>query len=273
MQTAPFCWPAAAHPRVFSAGRIPFSPETAGGQIYRHRTIALHQHYYHGRMLVENGQTLLIRPGDVTWSLANVETRYELEEPGYHWCIHFYPAAARSRALEMPLHLPFGMAGSYVSERMRAIADLFARAQESPAEPLLQEAVSLSLRELIWWLALNPPRLRGSALGLKSGSAVAEARRLLDECFNKPLSAKCLTEAVGLSRNYLAARFQEQCGMTMDLYLLRRRIEAARHLLLTTRLPVKEVAFQVGIPDPQYFNKQFRRVAGVSPANFRALEE
>ncbi len=273
MQTAPFCWPATAQPRVFSAGRIPFSPEIAGGQGYRHRTIALHQHYYHGRIWVEGGPVLQIRPGDVTWSLPNVETRYELDGAGYHWCIHFYPATARSRVLEMPLHLPFGMLGGYVGERMRAITDLFARAQEAPAEPLLPEAASLSLRELIWWLALNPPRRQGSVSALKSGSAVAEARRFLDERFNEPLSAKSLTDAVGLSRNYLAARFQEQCGMTMDLYLLRRRIEAARHLLLTTRLPIKEVAFQVGIPDPQYFNKQFRRVAGVSPAAFRASAE
>ena len=42
----------------------------------------------------------------------------------------------------------------------------------------------------------------------------------------------------------------------------------ARHLFETSDLPVKDVAAAVGIPDPQYFNKQFRRINGMSPTSF-----
>jgi len=34
-------------------------------------------------------------------------------------------------------------------------------------------------------------------------------------------------------------------------------------------LPIKAVAIQVGLADPQHFNKQFRRVVGVSPTAYR----
>jgi AraC-like DNA-binding protein len=46
-------------------------------------------------------------------------------------------------------------------------------------------------------------------------------------------------------------------------------MELARHLLVSSSLGVAEVGRRVGLPDPQYFNKQFRRVAGASPLAYR----
>jgi AraC-like DNA-binding protein len=40
-------------------------------------------------------------------------------------------------------------------------------------------------------------------------------------------------------------------------------------LLHTTDIPVRVIARRVGMADQQYFNKQFRRFAGVSPSRWR----
>ena len=71
-----------------------------------------------------------------------------------------------------------------------------------------------------------------------------------------------LAAGVGLSTDYVARVFARRYGMRLQHYLLLRRIELARHLLVSSDLPVSEIGRQVGLPDPQYFNKQFRRVAG-----------
>jgi AraC-like DNA-binding protein len=269
-----FRWPPAEQPRVRLAGWFPFDSQVAG-RSFRHPTVALHQHFYHARLLVEGGETILLRPGDVTWSLPNRQTRYELEEPGHHWCVHFSPATARAGGgKKQPLHLPMGAAGAYVTERFRAIADLYGRSRRLPPDRALRSALSLSLQELIVWLALShPARREGTARSSKADAAVNEARLLLDAHFSRPVTAHEMTHAVPLSPNYLAARFRERFGATMENYLLRRRIEVARQLLFTTNLFVKEVAFRVGIPDPQYFNKQFRRITGMSPSVFRQSVE
>jgi len=264
-------WPIHAQTRLRLAGCFPFSPEIAANREYRHPFIALHQHFYHGRMLREGGDALVLCPGDVTFSLPNVGTRYELSDRGHHWCVHLDPVAEAQESVPIPLHLPMRNTGAYVAERFRAIIDLHIRGQRTPSAPLLQTAASLSLQELILWLALNVPE-EGGSLGPKSEAAVLQARAMLDERFAEPLTALQMTGNTGLSPNYLATRFRQRFGVTMDGYLLRRRVEVGKHLLLTTNLLVKEVAFQVGIADPQYFNKQFRRSTNLSPTAFRLSE-
>ena len=49
----------------------------------------------------------------------------------------------------------------------------------------------------------------------------------------------------------------------------RRRIEAAQDLLARTDLPIKEVVFRTGFKDYNYFNRTFRRLAGMAPAAYR----
>ena len=72
-----------------------------------------------------------------------------------------------------------------------------------------------------------------------------------------------------MSQNYLTRVFKSWYGVTIQHYLLRRRIDAARHLLTVSSIPIHRVAMRVGLEDRQYFNKQFRRIAGMSPSAFR----
>ena len=229
-------------PACFSArGASRFSPEIAGGHGYRHRTIALHQHYYHGRIWVEGGPVLKSGP---EYDLVAFDIgRYELDGAGYHWWC--FTRRRRSRALEMPYHLLLECRAVMWKNGCGPYGSLRAGAG-SPAGRCCQ-AASLSLRELIWWLALNPRAAR-----LSFGAEIRERGRrgapVLDERSNEPLSAKEPHGRSGPDGTTLPRAFRAIIGMTMDLYLLRRRIEAARHLLLTTRLPVKEVAFKWAFP-------------------------
>lgn len=52
-------------------------------------------------------------------------------------------------------------------------------------------------------------------------------------------------------------------------FLLNRRIERAKSLLLTTTCSIAEVSAAVGFSAPNYFATAFRRVVGVSPTTYR----
>ncbi len=77
-----------------------------------------------------------------------------------------------------------------------------------------------------------------------------------------------------LSTSHFSALFRSATGMAVTEYLKRLRSARARELLITTSMPISDLAKRVGYDDAFYFSRQFRSVNGVSPREFRrrALE-
>ena len=72
---------------------------------------------------------------------------------------------------------------------------------------------------------------------------------------------------------HFAAQFRVATGLRPRDYLLRRRIERAQALLRDTELPMGEVAFKVGFPNQAHFSMVFRRLAGLTPRQWRLREK
>jgi len=79
-----------------------------------------------------------------------------------------------------------------------------------------------------------------------------------------------LARAAGLHPTYFSDQFKKIVGVRPLDYLMRRRIERAQYLLLTSRASVKEIADAVGISDPAYFCRVFTRLCLVAPSEYRA---
>lgn len=75
----------------------------------------------------------------------------------------------------------------------------------------------------------------------------------------------------GLNTGYERLRklFQARLGISPAAYRIRCRVDAARALLSTPGLRVKEVAFQLGYPSAYAFSAQFKQVTGRAPQQFR----
>lgn len=83
------------------------------------------------------------------------------------------------------------------------------------------------------------------------------------------LSLELLAGMVYLSPSYLSRLFKRETGETLSSYVQNIRIEQAKTLLRTTSLKTYEVAERVGIPDPVYFSRIFKKITGVKPKDFR----
>jgi AraC-like DNA-binding protein len=79
-----------------------------------------------------------------------------------------------------------------------------------------------------------------------------------------------LANAVQLHPTYFSDRFKEVVGVRPLEYLMRRRIERAQYLMLTSRASIKQIAVEVGIPDAAYFTRAFTRLCGKNPKEYRA---
>jgi AraC-like DNA-binding protein len=73
-----------------------------------------------------------------------------------------------------------------------------------------------------------------------------------------------------MTSGYLTTVVRRRTGRTVQDWIGERRMARARQLLAETDLPVGEIARRVGIADPGYFTRLFRRAHGVSPRNWRA---
>ena len=72
-----------------------------------------------------------------------------------------------------------------------------------------------------------------------------------------------------ISRTHLNRRVKSITGSTTSDLVLSYRIAKAKELLLTTDLPVWEVAEKCGISDPAYFSTLFKKAVGKSPVQLR----
>jgi AraC-like DNA-binding protein len=145
-----------------------------------------------------------------------------------------------------------------------------ARASSRNEKELAIAAARAMLQELLLLLALDQAGHRPARRKeRRSETLLDSAKESIEHQFHRPLTVAGLARESGLSRNYFSARFRARFGRTAQGYLLHRRVEAARILLVSTSLPIKEIAFECGIPDPNHFNKQFRHVVGMSPTAYR----
>ncbi len=78
-----------------------------------------------------------------------------------------------------------------------------------------------------------------------------------------------LARHMGISESHCSREFSRAVGAGFREYLRDMRIAAAKRLLATTTLPVREVAETVGFHDANYFSRVFSATQGVSPRSFR----
>jgi AraC-like DNA-binding protein len=232
-------------------------------------TVALHLHDYEGDFWIVRHRYRLL-PGDITLSPPGVPSSYKLKENGAHLCIHFTPPPSLERTpiVRLPLHLRLGPQTAAARERFWRTID-HARQAGDRADSPSALAASASLQELLLWLQVQSQRAKGPGRSSLVEEAIQKLEVAIEKSLSRPMLVEELAAGVGLSSEYVARLFARRYGMKLQHYLLLRRIEMARHLLVSSDSSVSDIGRQVGIPDPQYFNKQFRRVTGQSPLAYR----
>ena len=72
-----------------------------------------------------------------------------------------------------------------------------------------------------------------------------------------------------MSKDHFIRVFKRETGETPNAYIAHRKQEKAELLLVTTDLPIKNIADTLGFEDHSYFNKLFKKLAGITPQQYR----
>lgn len=105
----------------------------------------------------------------------------------------------------------------------------------------------------------------------KGGSTLCErALDAIDQHYmDENLSLVSLSSMLDVSPNHLSASIKKTTGETFINILIRKRMEAARELLLHTPLKIQEIARRCGYVDQHYFSYCFKKYCGASPNALR----
>ncbi len=91
----------------------------------------------------------------------------------------------------------------------------------------------------------------------------------INEHFAEKNPLEKLSAIASLSPFYFSRLFRNETGLTPHQYLIETRISAARFLLSSTPLTIKEIAFRTGFSDESSFCACFRSREGTTPATYR----
>jgi AraC-like DNA-binding protein len=155
-------------------------------------------------------------------------------------------------------------------DRLIEVALLEARANRPGAQ-----AIRLRLSELMFveavrrYLEALPAEQTGWLAGLRD-PGVGRALALLHERPAYPWTLEQLAAQSRMSRSVLAERFTRLVGQPPMQYLAHWRIQAAARLLADGAAKVSAVGIEVGYASEAAFSRTFKKVAGVSPAAWRA---
>jgi AraC family transcriptional regulator len=108
----------------------------------------------------------------------------------------------------------------------------------------------------------------------RGGLAVWQERRVkefVDANLDGDISVMQLASVCGLSGHHFSRAFRRSTRMTPHQWLLRRRVDQAKHLLRNSKLPLSEIAVVCGFAHQSHFTRVFKRLAGVSPGQWQRL--
>jgi AraC family transcriptional regulator len=136
--------------------------------------------------------------------------------------------------------------------------------------PLLSESIAISLLAAV--LREMSPRAKQVLSTLKDGLSIERKLRIREyvtENLSRPITLADMARVAALSPFHFSRSFKKATGKTPARYLLDRRIERAKVLLSTTKLPIADVAAQSGFSSQSHLTTVLKAETGATPMQYR----
>ncbi|MDP9700145.1 response regulator [Paenibacillus polysaccharolyticus] len=103
----------------------------------------------------------------------------------------------------------------------------------------------------------------------QDNTPIGEALAYIETHLGEPMTMRELADSLHLNSSYFSVLFKEQVGLNFSEYLMRKRVQRAKELLVQTNLPISEIAERVGYQTDKYFIKVFKSLEDISPSKYR----
>jgi AraC family transcriptional regulator len=141
--------------------------------------------------------------------------------------------------------------------------------QETTTNQLFVDQIGLSLlAHFAQTYGGMRPRDNGRGGGLAPWQE-RRAKEIMRARLNSQLTIADVAAECKLSASHFARSFRRSTGVAPHEFLSGLRVDEAKHLMLTTKLPLADIALICGFGDQSYFTRVFTRSVGASPGAWR----
>jgi AraC-like DNA-binding protein len=119
-------------------------------------------------------------------------------------------------------------------------------------------------------LLISAARMSSQQSAHRSDPVVTQALQIVDERFREPLALRDVAETLHVTSGHLTETVRRRTGRPLGEWILQRRMTQARLLLGESEASIADVAAQCGFATVGHFGRQFRRLHGMSPSEWRS---
>ncbi|MDB8541272.1 helix-turn-helix domain-containing protein [Turicibacter sanguinis] len=100
-------------------------------------------------------------------------------------------------------------------------------------------------------------------------SSVKEGIYFIHKYYEKDIKLDEVCQYLNLNKSYFCSIFKSETGMTFSHFLNRVRIEKSKQYLKDNQYSILEVALAVGFNNHNYYSSTFKKLTGLTPAQYR----
>lgn len=107
----------------------------------------------------------------------------------------------------------------------------------------------------------------------KTRLVIVEVQSYIDQHYMDPISLETAAHLFFVSKEHLSRVFKTTVGENLTEYIIRKRMEKAKELLMQPQISIKQAAQMVGYPEQAYFHRVFKKHFGITPGDIRIGKE
>ena len=159
-------------------------------------------------------------------------------------------------------------------QQFHFVASSLARLLETATRELERdrEAAKASLVTASHILRAEIERCSGANGSTRGGLAawqMLRVRSYIDSNLHRTIHIRDLSAVARRSKAHFSRKFKLAVGESPHAYVVRRRLERACHLMMTSAEPLSEIALSVGFSDQAHLCRLFKQAFGQSPGHWR----